>query len=170
MFTYRSQAHSLKAFISVIKHRIPPNIKMIAELRMEWKDIVGDAMSANSQPVKCEFVPKKGANGQPTGEYSRRLVVNVKDDTIKTAMTSYASMYIDQIPNKYKIHSIRFQHMSKEFVPTESLYKAKLPVINIPEDEKHRIYKKVQELTLPKDLEKTMIDYLMVCKNQEYKK
>lgn len=169
MFTYRSQGNSLKAYINVIKHRIPPHIKIIAELRMIWSEVVGDAMSKRSQPSKCEYIPKKNAQGQVTGEFSRRLIVNVKDDVTKTAMTAYASTYIENIPNRFKVHSLKFQQMPKPFVSIESEYNSQKPVYNVSEEERKKIVNKVNDLSIPKELEQTIIEYLVVWKHQQNK-
>lgn len=169
MFTYKSQANSLKSYMNVIKHRIPPHIKLIAEIRMVWSDIVGEAMASRSQPVKCEYVPKKNEQGLATGEFSRRLIVNVKDDVTKTAMTAYSSNYLESIPNKYRIHSLKFQQMAKPFVSLESSYNSQKPTYNVSPQEKERIFNKVQNLAIPKDLEQTMIDYLIVWQHQQNK-
>ncbi len=163
------QTNALKQFIHIIKQRIPQHIRLVAEIRLMWSDIVGEAMAKRSQPVKCEFLPKKNENGQITGEYHRRLLVFVKDDITQTAMTSYAFQYLEKIPKKYYIHSLRFQRTHQDLMSIDPSYTPKQPIYNISVEDKERIVKKVSSLTLPQDLERTMIDYFIVCKHQQNK-
>ncbi len=138
---------------------------MVAEIRLMWADIVGEAIALRSQPVKFEFIPKKDENNIPTGEYHKRLVVHVSDVSHKTAMTTMSVEYLEKIPNRYRVHSIRY--MSGDVDILEPSFVAKTPVIEIPLEDKARIIQKVQ--ILPEALQGIMAEYLIICKYQQNK-
>ncbi|MGL5955148.1 MAG: hypothetical protein ACRC0X_00870 [Brevinema sp.] len=160
---------SLKNFVHLIKQRIPLNIKIVAEIRLIWCDIVGERLARYSQPVKCEYIPKKDEHGNGTGEFHRRLLVYVKNDVTKTAMTAYTALYLEKIPKKYRIHSLRFQYTGVPLNPIESAISPQHPIYFISEEEKQNIVRRVKELTFSPDLEKTMINYLVVCWHQKHR-
>ncbi len=155
---------SLKKFVKTIENRIPPNIKIVAEIRLMWEDVVGGRMAKNSRPAKCEYLPDTGSGVR------RRLVVNVKDDVVKTAMTTLASEFLDRIPPKYKIKSIRFQRMHKGFAEAEAKPIPKSPDINLDDKSIARIKDNVENTDINPELKKTLVDFLVQCKIQEDKK
>ncbi|MGL4677147.1 MAG: hypothetical protein ACRCWI_05725 [Brevinema sp.] len=159
--------NTLKNFVHHIKQKIPLNIKIVAEIRLMWADIVGEKFSGYSQPFKCEYVSKKDEKGSNTGEFHRRLLVYVKNDITKTAMTAYTALYLEKIPKKHRIHSLRFQYTGVPLISIETLSRPQAPIYWISEEEKQNLVHKVRELTLSPDLEKTMIDYLIVCWHQK---
>ncbi len=155
----------MRGLNNYIIQRIPPNVKMVAEIRLMWADIVGEAIALRSQPVKFEFIPKKDEHGNPTGEYHKRLVVHVSDVSHKTAMTTMSVDYLEKIPNRYRVHSIRY--MSGDVDILEPSFVAKTPVIEIPLEDKAHIIQKVQ--ILPEALQGIMAEYLIICKYQQNK-
>jgi len=161
---------SLKQFVRLIEKRIPLNVKIVAELRLMWKEIVGETMAQRSQVAKCELIPKKDKNGQQTGEFSKRLLVHVINGETQTALTAYAAEYLEKIPKRFKIHSIRFQQSHHPFMDLEPSHTPQFPFIDISEEERKQIIQQVQSLSMSPDLTQSMIDYLIVRKNLQNKK
>ena len=161
---------SIKQFFRLIEKRIPLNVKIVAELRLMWKEIVGETMAQRSQVAKCEYIPKKDENGQQTGEFKRRLLVHVVDTTTQTALTAYAAEYLEKIPNRFKIHSLRFQRSHHPFMDLEPSHVPQTPFIDVSEEERKQIIQQVQSLAMSPDLTQSMIDYLIVRKNLQNKK
>mgnify|MGYP005802228967 FL=1 len=167
---YKSSSFkALKQFVRLIEKRIPLNVKIVAEIRLIWKDIVGDKMAQRSQVAKCEYIPKKDENGQETGEIKRRLLVHVTDGSTQTALTAYAADYLEKIPNRFKIHALRFQQSHHPFVDLEPSYIPQVPFINVSEEDREQINQQVQALSMSPEMTQSMIDYLIICKNLQHK-
>lgn len=167
---YRSAFHPLKKFLRIVEQKIPLNVKIVAEVRLIWKDIVGEKMASRSQVVKCEYLPQKNSEGKSTGEFHRRLLVQVKDSPTQVAMISYVGEYLERLPKRLRIHSFRFQHTHQEFNVLVKPLPPQTPKIYLDKKEKQKIIDKVQSLHLAPDMEDTMINYLIVWKDLQVKR
>ncbi len=161
---------SIKQFVRLIEKRIPLNVKIVAELRLMWKDIIGEHNFKKSQVAKCEYIPKKDKDGKNTGEFSKRLVVHVNDTTSPSALTAYAAEYLEKIPKRFRIHSIRFQYSHLPFMDLEPSHIPQTPFIDVSEEERKQIIQQVQSLAMSPDITQSMIDYLIVRKHLQNKK
>lgn len=166
---YQSPFNSLKKFVHMVEYRIPLNVKIVAEIRMIWKDVVGESMAKRSKVVKCEYVPKKDTNGNATGEFHRRLLVYTIDGATQNAMITYTSEYLERVPKRLKIHSFRFQQTKYPLEFIEAPYIPQKPILNVTQEEKEILKKKLEKFAMSEDLSKTMISYLYVWKNQQNK-
>jgi hypothetical protein len=104
--SYKPPFNHIKTFIRMVESRIPLNVKIVAEVRGIWLEVVGESMAKRSKVAKCEYLPKKDENGNDTGVFNRRLVVLVSDNATQSAMATYASEYLERLPKRLKIHSL----------------------------------------------------------------
>jgi len=167
MNNYKSPySYSLKPYTKLIESHIPLKTKIIAELRLIWQDIVGEKMSLRSQAGKCEYIPKKNNLGNPTGEFYRRIIIWVNDANTINAMTAFSAEYLERIPKKYKIHSLRIQLLKNTTISI--LDKRPLPQkasLHLSINEKNIIKNKLENVSLSFDLKKQLFHYLCLCKS-----
>lgn len=160
---YKSHFHSLKTFTHIIHSRIPLKVKIVAELRLIWEDIVGEKMALRSQPGICEYIPKKNN----PHKFYRRLIIWVSDTSTKIAMTEYTAEYLDKIPRQYKIHSLRIQLLiKKEMIFLEKKKVPQAPILHITKEEKQLIRQKVENTNISHELKEQVFHFLCLCKSQ----
>ncbi|MGL4366805.1 MAG: hypothetical protein ACRCTQ_00765 [Brevinemataceae bacterium] len=161
---FKSSSKSLKYFVKIFETRMPNKLKIVAELRLMWKDIVGATLASRSCVDRCEFVSYKDESGNPTGAYYRRLII-LADETAKIALTDYSDKYLEKIPKKYQIHSLRIQQATYQKLKIwEHSPKKELPKNNISDSEKHQIDQKVDKVLSGSDLKKTLQEFLYLCR------
>lgn len=161
---------SVKTFIKSVESRIPLHLKIVAEVRLMWTDIVGDYMSRRSEVFKCEYIPQKDENGQEIGEFHRRLIVKTENPEVKTAMTSYVSEYLERFPKGLRIHSMKFIQSKTPiqiFVKTPPFEKKPQ---NLSSEEEVEINRKVSSLNMSNEDEQVFKKFLKVWKLQQNEK
>lgn len=162
--------HSLKQFVKIIESRIPAHVKVVAQIRLMWPDIVGEKMALRSQPAKCEYIPKKNELGQNTGQFYRRLVIFVSDSPTKMVITEMAAEFLENIPKKFHIHSLNVKLLTQKKLdiipPKQKIVK---PELLITENEKNNIKIRLNKINLNKDVYDALFDFLCICKSQHNK-
>lgn len=145
--------HSLRGLLQVAQSKIPAQIRIAAELRRLWQDIVGSTIAQKSQVAEYKY-----------GD----LLIWVDSPEWQTELTMLKGSILEKIPARFKVRDMRFVLLKNKNLTPKAKKKSQLPSFTpVSDEERQAIQAQIAQKKLDTELSQTLYRFLCLCRTKK---
>lgn len=145
--------HSLRGLLQAAQSKIPAQIRMAAELRQLWQDIVGPTIAQKSQVAEYKY-----------GD----LLIWVDSPEWQTELTMLKGSILEKIPARFKVRDMRFVLLKNKNLAPKAKKKSQLSSFApISDEERRAVQAQIAEKKLDTELSQTLYRFLCLCRTKK---
>lgn len=145
--------HSLYSLLQTIQAKIPKHIRIAAELRRLWQDIVGATIAQKSQVAEYKY---------------GNLLIWVDSPEWQTELTLLKGSILEKIPARFNVRDIRFVLLKNKHLPPKTKKKSELfSFTPVSDEERQAIQAQIAEKHLDAELSQSLYRFLCLCRTKK---